>query len=673
MIDESLLKSNFIGRDGFRWWIGQIPPVEVWEGQANNEEGGWGNRYKVRILGYHPYSKGDLADNDLPWAGVIIPPTAGTGAANYAQSTRIKPGDIVIGFFLDGDNGQLPMIMGSFGRTKQVPSDLPSEAFVPFTGYTTRVPPPDNTVAKSESNEADKEAQKSPRTASQKVIEKLNSKKKEGELKEIAISSTFGLTEIPADGCADNFVGSVAGTMDNLFAKVGGGGDLMQGIASATEKIQKLSNAPVTASMDSLYESLVPNLQGGLERLFDTTYAATYGPVLAATKSTSIADSRATLAGIAAQKMMINPIKKLQDNLDCLPGKIVGGLGGVVRGLLEDALSNVVNNGDCVTEQFAGSLLNNINDQISSALKAPLGGVSKILSAGTSVKGILGGASNAFQSAGNLLDCNQSDSNCVGQGGNKKWTVGMGPGMQFDISQVYNNVTKNANKDSIKPAGSSAFSNPDCAKPSFCAPPSVNIFGGGGLNASGKAILGNFVDDDPESADTARTASIIGVELDNPGLGYFDAPPIVTFQDPCGSGYGAIARAVVDYDPASERWGQVIAINMITEGENYPVVSDNSDAINSDEVQIGVVEAIIVDGGSGYEDAVISDGNTEYSVTIDNGKIISAIPINSIEITNLPKITVTSSTGSGAFIKPVIGKLPLSPQGEVLQIIDCVT
>ena len=247
--------------------------------------------------------------------------------------------------------------------------------------------------------------------------------------------------------------------------------------------------------------------------------------------------------GITAQKMMISPIKKLQDNLDCLPGKIVGGLGSVVRGLLEDALSNVVNNGDCVTEQFAGSLLNNINDQISSSLKAPLGGVSKILSAGTSVKSILGGSSNSFKSPGNLLDCNQSDSNCVGQGGGKKWTVGMGPGMQFDMSQVYDNVTKNANQDSIKPAGSSAFSNPDCAKPSFCAPPSVNIFGGGGIDASGRAILGDFVDDVPESADTARTASIIGVELDNPGLGYFDAPPIVTFQDPCGSGYGAIARA----------------------------------------------------------------------------------------------------------------------------------
>ena len=47
MIDESLIKSNFIGRDSFRWWIGQIAPIEA---QNQNEGEGWGNRYKVRIL-----------------------------------------------------------------------------------------------------------------------------------------------------------------------------------------------------------------------------------------------------------------------------------------------------------------------------------------------------------------------------------------------------------------------------------------------------------------------------------------------------------------------------------------------------------------------------------------------------------------------------------------------
>ena len=70
MIDESLIKSNFIGRDSFRWWVGQIAPIESLRKQ--NEGKGWGNRYKVRILGYHPFSKEDLPDKDLPYATIIL-------------------------------------------------------------------------------------------------------------------------------------------------------------------------------------------------------------------------------------------------------------------------------------------------------------------------------------------------------------------------------------------------------------------------------------------------------------------------------------------------------------------------------------------------------------------------------------------------------------------------
>ena len=63
MIEESLLKSNFIGRDGFRWWIGQIPPSQVQSGQISKN--GWGNRTKVRIMGYHPFDKNELPDIDI--------------------------------------------------------------------------------------------------------------------------------------------------------------------------------------------------------------------------------------------------------------------------------------------------------------------------------------------------------------------------------------------------------------------------------------------------------------------------------------------------------------------------------------------------------------------------------------------------------------------------------
>ena len=59
MIDESLLKTNFVGKDGFRWWVGQIAPSAAQGEQLAPKKGGktWGNRLKVRIMGYHPFQR----------------------------------------------------------------------------------------------------------------------------------------------------------------------------------------------------------------------------------------------------------------------------------------------------------------------------------------------------------------------------------------------------------------------------------------------------------------------------------------------------------------------------------------------------------------------------------------------------------------------------------------
>ena len=107
MLEESLFKTNFIGRDGFRWWIGQIAPQSCWQDQADG--GGWGNRVKVRIMGYHPYSELELPNEDLPWAQVLLGVTDGSGACNRAKTPKIEQADTVLGFFLDGDNAQLPV------------------------------------------------------------------------------------------------------------------------------------------------------------------------------------------------------------------------------------------------------------------------------------------------------------------------------------------------------------------------------------------------------------------------------------------------------------------------------------------------------------------------------------------------------------------------------------
>ena len=160
MLDESLLKSNFLGRDGFRWWIGQVAPTESQDDQVNGA--GWGNRIKVRILGYHPYNINELPNEELPWAQVLLSTTDGSGAGNYGTNHKLKQGDVVFGFFLDGDNAQIPVVSGCFGRTDQVPSDEPSSPFVPFTGYTNRIQNDGSRIKKNEQNEQTTKAQESP-------------------------------------------------------------------------------------------------------------------------------------------------------------------------------------------------------------------------------------------------------------------------------------------------------------------------------------------------------------------------------------------------------------------------------------------------------------------------------------------------------------------------------
>jgi hypothetical protein len=276
MIDESILKSNFIGRDGFRWWIGQIPPIEAQKSQANG--GGWGNRVKVRILGYHPYSSAELSNDELPWAQVLMPSTSGSGAANYAVNPKLRPGDTVLGFFLDGDNAQIPVIIGCFGRTDQVPSTNFKSPFVPFTGYTKRIPHPNGTLHKSEANEENSSSQKSPRDVSPEVIDKLNQKSEKKD--EVFYFSGVGKQVVLGNSSNDTVAKGIGAEVNNLLQKVNDVTNKIQNIKTeisrSVDKIVGIANGFVGQATNSLYLKLIPILQEGLEALYRAVYAAVY-------------------------------------------------------------------------------------------------------------------------------------------------------------------------------------------------------------------------------------------------------------------------------------------------------------------------------------------------------------------------------------------------------------
>jgi hypothetical protein len=121
----SLFNSGFLGAS-FNWWVGQIADDSTWRDnilpgkfESANQIPGWGRRYKVRIIGLHDQGETDIPSEQLPWAQVMYPVTAGGGQGASGQTPNLRQGNMVFGFFLDGQEQQVPVIMGVLGNNAQ--------------------------------------------------------------------------------------------------------------------------------------------------------------------------------------------------------------------------------------------------------------------------------------------------------------------------------------------------------------------------------------------------------------------------------------------------------------------------------------------------------------------------------------------------------------------------
>ena len=104
-----------MGKDGFVWWLGVV--------ENRNDPLKLG-ALRVRIVGWHTESLTDMPSEMLPWAPVM------KSCAGSNFSNDVKEGDWVTGFFMDGNAGQKPVVIGAFDGIKTV-YDNTSEGFSP--------------------------------------------------------------------------------------------------------------------------------------------------------------------------------------------------------------------------------------------------------------------------------------------------------------------------------------------------------------------------------------------------------------------------------------------------------------------------------------------------------------------------------------------------------------
>ena len=119
-------KDEWLGTNSFIWFFGVVEdindPIHV-------------GRVRVRAFGWHTTDSNKLASGDLPWAQVVMPGTNAASLGVGESPTGIALGSFVIGFFLDGERAQFPMVLGTvhgIPSTSGIP-DTPKSAYDAYT------------------------------------------------------------------------------------------------------------------------------------------------------------------------------------------------------------------------------------------------------------------------------------------------------------------------------------------------------------------------------------------------------------------------------------------------------------------------------------------------------------------------------------------------------------
>ena len=689
-----------------RLYFGRIAPTKPQQQQVAG--GGWAWRYKVRIFDKHPPDKNVLPDENLPWAQVLMPVTAGSGAANYSQTPSLNQGDTVSIAYYDEDEQQ-PIITGILPRTRSVstsePVDTGKTGYVPSTGFTDNKPK-NSKVSDDESNENNVNSQPSKRPDQ--------------------LAAAVGSSVALADTCDPNAykTTAVSTEINNLLNEIGKFSDQASRVESmisgTIDRVHALVNPYVGEMFFNLYEALVPVLNAGLTALYKKVYAI----VLKATGNPIAAKLAAEAALIALQPAVI----ALQEAIQLLANSVVSGMLSKVEDLIRDTIKNNDQFTTCAGTQFNGALVNSIINDIDDGIGPLLSAVSAILSGGF-------GAATAIRSsldiirdfAGGLLAKNQGGNKCGGLV--KEYVIGVGP--KKDVGDILSNVLAQANiaNDSLNEIIGNVEGIADTANsltrqfgdfpflsefseanspllecsikpPETCYAPEVIIFGGRGEGAKATAYVGRYVDSDDGRTITNKKGGVVSIEVNDGGSGYI-YPPFVEVRDNCKLGVGAVARAVI-------KDGKVIKIYIVTPGEGYPSAGEELFVVDTVEV---------ISGGINYTPSIIEDQyGGEYEVVVDDdGEVVNILPINIIQMPDIPILKVPSisppiplggvlnngkifdasgdffadaKVGNGLTFKPILVPLPsaeeiadgkisanITPrllQTEVVQVIDCV-
>ena len=683
MIETRSAPIDFLGKDGFHWFIGQVTPDPVWRTQHNQFTDN-GFRAKVRILGWHPEDAEDkdgIDDADLPWAHFLVSPQFGAGNNYGGTSFALQGGETVVGFFLDGEQGQQPIVIGCFHTNPSIENPLPWKTA--YEGKSSNFAPIAydlDGIQQSKSIKLTNSTKLDPRggvaTSNGEVLN-------EGQTRQSTINRA-----------QDNKTQKIEQADSECIKPAGMGGEITKKLQGFMDRVNELEQVK-DGYVDPVLGTIV-----NMDKMVDKAAREIDGALSGVVRKARTEMFKTINEGVEQSLSFLDPanlikeleIKKQEDSIFCLIENFLKGLQNMIKNFLKELLGKLINMPLCAAENFLGGLFSDIANKI----QGLIGGFTSAIGALAGIKipsfmDLLSKAMDLAQLGLQLLSCEGMDcdpepidritnigpdpksimnfNNVLGKArsilngglGLKDIVGGMFPGIE-GISGAINKaigikgtVTSIGDMESIVGA-----CNPFKKD---CGPPRIEIFGGGGFGAIANAVIN-------------ETGKVVGANMKVLGSG-FTAPPYVTIIDDCGRGAGATGEAVLSPD------GTIDNIIITNPGSGY-LGPETATSDDEGVDVIGVIDGVkVVSTGGNYspDTTVTTSNGCQLTPIIENGRIVGASGSCDLGLKEPPTISVSDSTGTGAFLIPItrftkredyeaqVGAIPVT--ATIIRVVDC--
>ena len=638
------------------WWIGKVtdPKDGKWEQtlertHMDDGEPIYSHRCRVRILGYHDTD--DLKDEELPLAHILLPPNT-TTVGGRTQTVQYQGGEIVLGFFFDGEEAQQPAIFATLYRQDFQEVE---ENYVVDGGF-------DNSTSSTIRNNSTKIG----------FNESTN---------DVTNSYTGNsAAEIQVDANSNNE------TDAEIFCKTNEIAKMTTELKKFTQKLQLLQQLNNSSTyLDPVYGGFV-DMQKEVKFTASKIHNSVTGLVrrgrtwLIQESVGKFSDELSTKVDRHDKLKKSEKTSRLNKLIYCNIEKISDDLLAYIEGSLENMIGSLLDVPICAIENFLGDMFGQVLNVLDNDLGGLFGELNNLHGGGIAVPSEV--FSKGIQIANlitNVLECDGIVCPVEPTSFSNKY------GVQKKIEDKIGTIMEKAslNKqinpllDKIDNAIDAEPSAPNCNTNVLrCGPPKVDFIGGGGRGVTGSAIVNTL-------------GRIIGVSLGGVGSG-FTSPPLLTFVDSCGNGSsaGGYPRIkdgkvvdVVITDPGSGFLPNTIETNI--DGTIKEIIPDPNGNYDGETSYVTELDDVVVqNAGVNYDDndTVIVDG-AEVELVVQNGHIIDANVVNGgFGFTDLPDLQINSKKGVGARLLPVLKFTKVDDakrdaeisQDAVVTVISCI-